>query len=93
MKGIALRSLPLERRQFVAAASAVSLAGDATKVMIFSRALLFDERSGLIIAATIPLMVAGVLVGQRINSVIGERGYAALFWAVITGYSVRLLIL
>jgi len=93
MKGIAIRSLVLDRRSFVAAASVVSLAGDVTKVIVFSSAFLFERQSVPIIAASIPLMVAGVLLGRRINNVIGERCYAALFWAVMTGYSVRLLVL
>jgi len=93
MKGIAIRSLSLDRKAFVAAASAVSLAGDVAKVFVFSNAGLFERNSALIISTSVPLMFAGVLLGRQINKAIGERGYTALFWAVMMGYSVRLLIL
>lgn len=93
MKGITIRSLVLDRQNFVAAVSAASLAGDVTKVIVFSSAFLLESQSVLIIAATVPLMVVGVLLGRRINNVIGERGYAALFWVVMMGYSVHLLVL
>jgi hypothetical protein len=42
-------------------------------------------------AIAIPLMAGGTAVGRRLNSRVGERGFAVLFWSVMTGYSIRLL--
>jgi hypothetical protein len=36
-------------------------------------------------------MIVATWVGKRINHRIGERGYAVLFWSVMTGYTMRLL--
>lgn len=92
LKGIALRNLDLDRQFFVGAASAVSLAGDAAKVGVYSQAAFFDGTSILVLASAVPIMCIAVLIGRRINSEIGERGYAALFWTVMAGYSLRLLL-
>lgn len=91
LKGIALRSLGLDRRHFVGAASAVSLAGDATKVVVFMSADLLSPESWQLVTLAIPLMVGGTWLGKRLNQRIGERGYALLFWSVMTGYTLRLL--
>lgn len=66
----------------------VSLAGDATKSIVFWRsgALSTDEQS-LIIAA-IPLMPIATLLGRSSNQKIGERAYGALFWCVMLGYAI-----
>jgi uncharacterized membrane protein YfcA len=76
----------------VGAASLVSLAGDLTKTAVFAESGILDGRSIEIAVVSIPLMLFGTFVGQSINSRLGERRYAALFWAVMTGYAVRLLI-
>lgn len=91
LKGLALRRLPLDRLHFVGAASAVSFAGDLMKTTIFAEASLLDEISWLVILITIPLMLLGTLAGRHLNSQIGERAFAALFWAVMAGYTVRLI--
>ena len=91
LKGIAIRSLRLQREYFVGAASLVSLAGDTAKVLVFSEASLFNESSIRLLLLSMPLMAVGVWLGRRINQAMGERGYAALFWVVMLGYSVRLI--
>lgn len=93
LKGVAIRSLSLDRRQFVGAASIVSFAGDTAKVVVYSSSSVFPTDSMLMIASAFPLMIAAVLLGKRINRIVGERGYTALFWAVMVGYSVRLVLL
>ena len=46
---------------------------------------------GYVLALTaIPLMFAATLLGRRLNSSIGERGFSGLFWLVMAGYTVRL---
>lgn len=92
LKGAALRSLALDRQHLVGAASVVSLAGDAMKVAVFSHASLLDERSIPLLLAALPLTVVATLAGRRLNRAVGERGYAVLFWCVMAGYSVRLLL-
>jgi uncharacterized membrane protein YfcA len=92
LKGVALRSLGLDRLHLVGAASAVSLAGDVAKTAIFDEAGLLDKTSWTIVLAAIPLMPLAAVAGRLINRRVGEQAYAALFWAVMAGYSVRLLL-
>ena len=92
LKGMALRTLGLDRLHLVGAASAVSLAGDAMKTAIFAKAGLLDGTSWLLVLFSIPLMLLATLAGRYLNRRMGEQVYAALFWAVITGYSARLLL-
>lgn len=89
LKGVAIRNLRLDRRHFVGAASVASLAGDLTKTAVFAEAALLDAQSLLIGLAAVPLMLAGTAIGRRLNRTTGERGFAVLFWSVMTGYSVR----
>ena len=37
-------------------------------------------------------MLIATYGGRRINHAIGETGYSALFWTVMAGYTVRLLV-
>lgn len=92
LKGMALRNLGLDRLHLVGAASVVSLAGDAMKTAIFARAGLLDATSLWVLVLAIPLMLLATLAGRRLNRQMGERAFAALFWVVIAGYSVRLVL-
>lgn len=93
LKGVAIRNLDLDRRHFVGAASLASFAGDATKTAIFADAELLGRTSVLTALAAVPLMALGTWTGSTINSKAGERTFAALFWTVMAGYSVRLFVL
>jgi len=42
--------------------------------------------------AAVPLMVLATFSGRRINRDIGERGYTWLFWSVMAGYTLRLVV-
>lgn len=92
LKGIALRNLGLDRLHLVGAASLVSLAGDAMKTAIFANAGLLGTNAFVLVAASVPLMLFATLAGRSLNRRMSERAYAALFWAVITGYSARLVL-
>jgi uncharacterized membrane protein YfcA len=92
LKGMALRQLNLDRAHFVGAASLVSLAGDATKAAVFTEAGLLGGDSLLLVVLAAPLMFIATFSGRRINFSIGERGYTMLFWAVMGGYTLRLLL-
>ena len=92
LKGMSIRQLELDRAHFVGAASLASLAGDATKAAVFTEAQLLTGDSFLIALAAVPLMFIGTLSGRKINRSIGEVGYTALFWLVMAGYTVRLLV-
>jgi ankyrin repeat protein len=37
-------------------------------------------------------MLVATFAGRRINRAIGERGYTSLFWAVMAGYTARLVL-
>lgn len=91
LKGMALRQLKLDRAHFVGAASLVSLAGDATKAVVFTEAGLLSGASLFVVVLATPLMFLATFSGRRINLTIGERGYTMLFWGVMAGYSFRLV--
>lgn len=91
LKGVALRLLNLDRSHLVGAASIVSLAGDATKASVYAGAGLLSTESLLLMAGLFPVMIASTFFGRFLNSRVGERGYAVLFWTVMGGYSLRLL--
>lgn len=92
LKGMALRQLELDRAHFVGAASLVSLAGDATKAAVFTEAGLLTGDSLLLVSLAAPLMFVATFSGRRINFSIGEQGYTTLFWAVMGGYTLRLVL-
>lgn len=92
LKGMAIRQLDLDRAHFVGAASLVSLSGDATKAAVFTGAQLLGGESFVLALVAVPLMFVATFTGRRINSSLGERGYAYLFWGVMAGYTLRLVL-
>lgn len=92
LKGIAIRSLALDRLHTVGAASLASLAGDAMKTAVFAEAKILSSDLVVLGMASVPLMVGATFAGRRINQVIGEAGFKALFWTVMGGYAARLLV-
>ena len=92
LKGLAVRSLDLDRRHLVGALSVVSLVGDATKTAIWTEAELISRDGYLLAMAAVPLMVVSTLAGRQLNSRLGERGFTGLFWLVMTGYTARLAV-
>ena len=92
LKGVALRNLKLDRQHLVGAASVVSLAGDATKAAVLTKASVIDGEAFWILVLALPLMPVATLIGRQINRRMGERAYAALFWTVMAGYTGRLLL-
>lgn len=91
LKGAAIRNLGLDRAHFVGAASLVSLAGDVTKAGIFAEAGLLGASAGALMVISVPLMMLGTALGRRLNRNLGERGFAVMFWTVMTGYTIRLV--
>jgi uncharacterized membrane protein YfcA len=92
LKGVALRSLGLERQRFVGAASVVSLGGDTAKAAVFLAALRLETSATTTIIYSAMLIPFATLLGRHINQVLGERAYASLFWTVMTGYAIRLAV-
>lgn len=93
LKGVAIRSLGFDARHMVGAASLVSLVGDLAKAATFAEARLLGVESLAIAGAAVPLMALGTWTGYRLNGAIGEVGYARLFWLVMGGYAIRLVVL
>lgn len=93
LKGVAVRSLGLDRLHTVGAAALVSMFGDLTKATVFTEGELLRRHHFLLAAIAFPLMLAATLTGRRFTTAIGETGYERLFWLVMGGYSVRLLLL
>ncbi|MGB7860352.1 MAG: sulfite exporter TauE/SafE family protein [Acidimicrobiia bacterium] len=92
LKGMAIRQLDLDRSHFVGAASLVSFAGDATKTAVYAGADLLGSTSVLIAVLAVPLMILATFTGRNINYSIGETGYTVLFWVVMSGYTLRLIV-
>ena len=92
LKGLALRNLGFDRFHLVGAASLVSLAGDITKLAVFSEARLLGRESLLVLAMAAPLMPLTTLIGRSWNRHVSESIYAGLFWAVMVGYTLRVFI-
>lgn len=92
LKGMAIRQLDLDRAHFVGAASLASLVGDATKTAVFAEGQLLGREAVTVAVLAIPLMFLATLTGRKINRSLGEKGYTGLFWTVMAGYTVRLLV-
>lgn len=91
LKGLAVRSLNLDRQHLVGALSLTSLVGDLTKTAIWTEAALISADGYLLALATTPLMLGATLLGRQFNTRVGERGFSGLFWTVMAGYTARLL--
>ena len=91
LKGVAIRTLDLDRQHFVGAASVVSFAGDLTKTAVFTDAQLLGPDSFRVALAALPLMIGATFLGRHLNQRVGERGFTVLFWSVMAGYTARLL--
>ncbi len=92
LKGMALKSLSLDHMHLVAAASVVSFIGDLVKASIFSKANLIEKEHWLLVLILIPLMPIATFTGRKINRAAGQQYFDYLFWTVIAGYAIRLLI-
>jgi uncharacterized protein len=93
LKGLALRGVTGDRQQLAGAAASVSLVADAIKASVYLNAALLDGQMLHLAAWTIPLVPFTAALGYRINRDMGERAFRALFWSVMLGYSVRVLVL
>jgi uncharacterized membrane protein YfcA len=91
LKGVAIRSLELDRLHPVGAAALASMLGDATKAAVFADARLLDASSVRLGLLAVPLMVVATLAGRHFTQNLGERGFGRLFWLVMGGYTVRLI--
>src|SRR3712207_5506815 len=65
LKGLAVRSLDLDRLHLVGALSVASLVGDATKTAIWTEAALIPANAYFMALAAVPLMFAATLGGRR----------------------------
>lgn len=93
LKGIALRNLKLNRFYFVGGASVISLAGDLVKASVYFQWSFFGEFDNGLIICSLFIMPIAVYIGKLINEKIGERAYTFLFWVVMLGYSIRILLI
>jgi uncharacterized protein len=92
LKGVAVKSLGLDRMHTVGAASIVSLGGDLTKTAVFTEAGLLGSNAWTLAVLAVPLMLAGTFLGRRLTRWLGDRRWSALFWATMVGYSARLIL-
>lgn len=92
LKGVAVRSLGLDRANLVGALSVVSLFGDAVKASVFTEAGLLGHDAYRVALMAVPVMLVSSYAGKRINQQLGDRRFAALFWCVMAAYTGRLLL-
>ena len=92
LKGIAVRSLRMDRLRTIGGAALLSAAGDLTKVAVFAGTGLLQGENLRIAIGAFPLMIVATLTGRRFAQVIGERGFARLFWLVMGGYLIRVAV-
>lgn len=92
LKGLAVRGLGVDRMHLVGSLSLLSLAGDAAKTAVFAEAGLLTAQGWALAGVSVPLMVLATWTGRRLNGAVGERGYTALFWTVMAGYTTRLVV-
>ena len=92
LKGVAVRALGLDRMHTIGAAAMVSAASDLTKTAVFAEAGLLGRDELQLALLSIPLMIAATFAGRQFAMTIGEKGFARLFWIVIGGYTVRLML-
>lgn len=92
LKGLAMRALHLDRAHLVGGLSLASLVGDATKTSVYTEAGMLTTTVYQLAVLAIPLMLGASLLGRHLNLKIGERGFARLFWAVMLGYTGRLVL-
>ena len=92
LKGVAIRSLGFDRMHTIGAAAIVSTLADLTKTAVFAEAGLLGIRAIQLAIVAVPFMVAATFAGRHFTQLIGEKGYARLFWLVVGGYTVRLIL-
>lgn len=92
LKGIAIRQWVKDPSYFAGAASLVSLVGDLTKTAVFAQAALYPSSQLPLLAASIPLMLLCPFIGLAMNRRLDVRAFSSLFWFVIAGYGVRLMV-
>ena len=92
LKGVAARALGLDREHTAGAATLVSLAGDVAKTSVFAHASLLGRDDASVALAAVPLMIVATVIGRTLNRRMGEQRYAVVFWAVMTGYVVRVFV-
>ena len=92
LKGVAIKSLRFDRLHMVGCAALVSFFGDATKAAVFADAQLLGGYAVVLAMCAVPLMLVATYGGRHFNGIIGEHGYDRLFWGVMGGYTVRLIL-
>ena len=93
LKGMAIKCLDLDKLQIVAAASVLSFATDSTKAIIYLSSynpLVGNSFSLLLVS--ICMMPVATVVGKRINHKISNVAYDVLFFSILSGYAVRLIL-
>lgn len=92
LKGVALRQFASDRQHYAGAASLVSFIGDATKASVFAEAALLGNHELKLLLLVIPLMPLCAFGGRWLNWKAGERWFSYAFWAIMTGYALRLAV-
>jgi uncharacterized protein len=93
LKGMAIKCLELNKLQIVAAASVLSFATDSTRAVIYLSN--YNPLAGTgfnVLLGSICMMPVATVLGKRINHKISDVAYDVLFFSVLSGYAVRLVL-
>lgn len=92
LKGLAIKCLKNTPLQIVACATVLSLSSDVVKSTIYLNHLTLSTQAMQYLFGSLLLMPLATYLGKKINSNIGTTAYDVLFYSVISGYVVRLLL-
>lgn len=93
LKGMAIKCFDFNKLQIVAAASVLSFATDSTKAVIYlSNYNPVTGTSFDLLLVSICMMPVATVLGKRINQKISNVAYDVLFFSILSGYVVRLVL-
>lgn len=93
LKGMAIKCLELNKLQIVATASVLSFATDSAKAIIYvGNYNPLAGNSFNLLLISICMMPIATILGKRINHKISDVAYDVLFFSILSGYAVRLIL-
>jgi len=93
LKGLAIKCTDLDKLQIVAGASVLSFTTDSTKAIIYLSHYNPVKGDSLnLLLVSICLMPIATLLGKKINHNISNPAYDVLFFSILFGYVVRVVL-
>ncbi len=92
LKGMAIKCLKITPMQTVACATILSTGSDLIKASVYLQKLTLSPLSIQFFAGSLILMPIATYLGKKINAKFGTTAYDLLFYSVMSGYVVRMLL-